>query len=172
MLEAVPDYLLFAAVARAMQFDDEVRMYITEHRRASVVNLGVGLNIAFYRVDNGSIHWYDLDLPAVIDIRRQLLPEPDRVTRIAKSFLDPSWCKEVDAQSGIFMIAARLFHYFEEAQTRQFFLLLGDSFRDGEIVFDVESKSDNAKDSGCRGRWSDDALPRQSQAMLSAQTDR
>ena len=91
MSDAVPDYLLFAAVARAKQFDDKVRAYITVHPRASVVNIGAGLDTAFYRVDNGLIHWYDLDLPLVINFRRQLLLEPERVTFIAKSFLDPSW---------------------------------------------------------------------------------
>jgi O-methyltransferase involved in polyketide biosynthesis len=168
MSDAVPDYLLFAAVARAKQFDDKVRAYITQHPRASVVNIGAGLDTAFYRVDNGTIHWYDLDLPAVIDLRRQLLLEPDRVEYIAKSFLDPSWCKEVNAQNGVFMIAAGLFHYFEEAQIRQFFSLLADSFPGGEIVFDVESKSDNATDGGGGGGWSDEALPEQREAMQAA----
>lgn len=88
-------------------------MYITEHPRASVINLGAGLDTTFYRIDNGLIHWYDLDLPTVIDLRRQLLLDHDRVTYIAKSFLDPSWCEEVNAQNGVFMIAAGLFHYFE-----------------------------------------------------------
>jgi len=168
MSDAVPDYLLFAAVARAKQFDDKVRAYITVHPRASIVNIGAGLDSAFYRVDNGTIHWHDLDLSKVIDVRRQLLPEPDRVTYIAKSFLDPSWCEEVNAQNGVFMIAAGLFHYFEEAQIRQFFSLLADSFPSGEIVFDAESKSDNATAGGGGERWSDEALPEQREAMQAA----
>ncbi|HYA61159.1 MAG TPA: class I SAM-dependent methyltransferase [Candidatus Acidoferrum sp.] len=42
--------------ARARQFDEKIRAYITEHPHASVVNLGAGLDTTFYRVDNGSIH--------------------------------------------------------------------------------------------------------------------
>jgi len=76
-----------------------------KHPRASVVNIGAGLDTTFYRVDNGLIHWYDLDLPAVFDIRRRLLPEPDRVTYIAKSFLDPSWPRTSHTEDGVFMIA-------------------------------------------------------------------
>ena len=84
------------------------------------MNIGAGLeDTTFYRVDNGLIHWYDLDLPAVIDIRRQLLPEPDRVMYIAKSLLDPSWCKDVNTENGIFMIAGGIFMWFEEAQVKQ-----------------------------------------------------
>ena len=57
---------------RAKQFDDKIRTYITEHPRALFVSLAAGLDTTFYRVDNGTIRWYDLDLPAVIDIRRQM----------------------------------------------------------------------------------------------------
>jgi len=127
--------------ARAKQFDDKVKAYIREHPHASVVNIGAGLDTHFYREDNGSIHWYDLDLPAVIDIRRQLLPEPDRVTYIPKSLLDPSWCKDVKVtDDGIFMVAGGVLMYFEESQVKQFFLLLADNFPHGEIAFDAVPK--------------------------------
>jgi O-methyltransferase involved in polyketide biosynthesis len=86
------DYVLFSAVARAMQLDNKVKNYIKDHPHASVVNLGAGFDITFYRVDNGKIRWYDLDLPEVIEARKQLIPETDRTTCIAKSFLDLSWC--------------------------------------------------------------------------------
>jgi O-methyltransferase involved in polyketide biosynthesis len=76
--KVVPGYLSLLFVARAKQFDDKIKDYIAEHPHASVVNIGAGLDTTFYRVDNGLIQWYDLDLPAVIDIRKQLLPKPDR----------------------------------------------------------------------------------------------
>jgi O-methyltransferase involved in polyketide biosynthesis len=89
----LPAFDLFTL--RAKQFDEKAKAYIAEHPNASVVNIGAGLDTTFYRVDNGRIHWYDLDLPAVINVRRQLLPEPERVTYIAKSLLDPSWVKDI-----------------------------------------------------------------------------
>jgi len=87
-----------------------------------VVNIGAGLDATFYRVDNGLIHWYDLDLPDVIELRKQFLTETDRTTYIAKSFLDPSWCKCIkQTEDGVFMVAGGLLRYFEEAQVKQFF---------------------------------------------------
>jgi len=149
---------------RAKQFDDKIRAYITEHPRASVISLGAGLDTTFYRVDNGTIHWYDLDLPAAIDIRKQLLPEPDRVTYIAKSLLDPSWCKDVEhTEEGVFMIAGGLFYYFEESQVKQFFSMLADNFPGDEIVFDVESGSDD-----CFGAWMNIFPPEQRDSMRAA----
>jgi O-methyltransferase involved in polyketide biosynthesis len=128
-------------VARAKQFDDKIQAYITEHPRASIVNIGAGLDTTFYRVDNGTIHWYDLDLPAVIDVRKQLLPEPDRVTYIAGSLLDPSWCDDIEhTEDGVFMVAGGVLPYFEELEVKHFFSSLADNLPGTEIVFDVTSK--------------------------------
>jgi len=126
---------------RAKQFDDKIKEYITKHPYASVINIGAGLDTAFYRVDNGLIHWYDLDLPAVIEIRRQLLPEPDRTTYIAKSLLDPSWCKDIKhTENGVFMIMGGVLFYFEEYQVKQFFSTVADNLPGSEIVFDAIPK--------------------------------
>jgi len=160
--KAIPSYLPLLFVARAKQFDDKIRAYIRKHPRASVVNIGAGLDTTFYRVDNGSIHWYDLDLPAVINIRKQLLPEPDRVKYIEKSLLDPSWCNDIKhTENGVFMIAGGLLRYFEEAQVRQLFLLLADNLPSGEIVFDVDVESDI-------GPWIDRFPPEQKGAVRAA----
>ncbi len=137
------DYLPLLFVARAKQFDEKVNAYIAEHPRAAIVNIGAGLDATFYRVDNGLIRWYDLDLPTVINIRKQLLPEPDRVTYIAKSLFDLSWCQDVSTEDGVFMIAGGLFRYFEEAQVKQFFLMLADNFPGGEIIFNASSGRDS-----------------------------
>jgi O-methyltransferase involved in polyketide biosynthesis len=155
----VPEFGLFTL--RAKQFDEKIKAYIAERPTASVVNIGAGLDTTFYRVDNGLIHWYDLDLPAVIDIRRQLLPEPDRVTYIAKSLLDPSWCKDIKyTENGVFMIAGGIFMWFDKSQVQQFFLTLADNFPGGEIVFNVLSRSDDGV-----GAWIDMVPPEQREAM-------
>jgi O-methyltransferase involved in polyketide biosynthesis len=157
------DFLPLLFVARARQFDKKVRAYITEHPRASVVNIGAGLDATFYRVDNGTIHWYDLDLPAVIEIRKRLIPEPDRVTYIAKSLFDTSWCRDVSTEGGVFMIAGGLFRYFEEAQVKQFFSMLADNFPGGEIIFNASS----GKESHFR-MWIEQLLPDQQKELEAA----
>ena len=139
---------------RARQFDKMARKYIAAHPRASIVNLGAGLDTTFYRVDNGLIHWYDLDLPEVIDVRRELLPEPDRVTYIAKSIFDPGWCNEVRrTDEGVFMIAGGVLHWFDESKVKQFFSMLADNFDGGEIVFSALSLRDDYF-----GWWGEDIL--------------
>ena len=152
---------------RAKKFDDKVKAYINEHPDASVVNIAAGLDTTFYRVDNGSIHWYDLDLPAVIEIRRQLLPEPDRTTYIAESLFDPIWCKDIKrTEDGVFMIAGGVLPFFEESQVKQFFSMLADNFPGGEIIFDAPSKlNDDFR------AWGDQFPPEQRDAMRVAMVE-
>ncbi len=161
----LPQFNLF--MLRAKQFDDKLKVYITEHPRASVVNIGAGLDTTFYRVDNGIIHWYDLDLPAVIDVRKQLLPEPDRVTYIAKSLLDPSWCDDIEhTDHGVFLVAGGVLPWFNEPDVKQFFSTLADNFPGSEIVFDAVSRVDNGV-----GAWIDMFPPGQRDAMRAAWMD-
>ena len=156
--------LLSLFTLRAKQFDDKVKAYLTEHPRASVVNIGAGLDTTFYRVDNGTLHWYDLDLPAVIEVRKQVLPETDRVTYIEKSLFDPSWFEDVTyTEDGVFIIAGGVFGWFEESQVKQFFSMLADNFPGGEIVFDFRSRSDDSVDA-----WVDIVPPEQRDAMRAA----
>jgi O-methyltransferase involved in polyketide biosynthesis len=129
---------------KAKQFDDKIKAYIAEHPRASVVNIGAGLDTTFYRVDNGLIHWYDLDLPAVIELRKQLIPETDRTTYIAKSLLDPSWCKDIKyTEDGVFLTAGGVFPLIQKEQVEQFFLILANNLPTSEIVFDAQSTLDD-----------------------------
>jgi len=129
---------------RAKQFDHKIQAYIAEHPSASVVNIGAGLDTTFYRIDNRLIHWYDLDLRPVINVRNQLFPETNTTKCIAKSLLDPSWCKSIkQTKDEVFMIVGGVLMYFGEAQIKQFFSMLADNFSGGEIAFDAPSKLDS-----------------------------
>jgi len=127
-----------SSVVRAKHLDDQTREYIAEHPRASVINLGAGLDTGFYRVDNGLIQWYDLDLPNVVALRQQLIPETRRTHYIAKSLFDMSWCNELKhTNDGVFIVSAAVLMYFEETQVRQFFSSLADEFPGAEVVFNT-----------------------------------
>jgi O-methyltransferase involved in polyketide biosynthesis len=128
-------------VARAMQFDDKARNYIAGHPRASVINLGAGLDTTFYRIDNGSIEWYDLDLPNVISVRRQLLPEPDRTTYLAQTLFDESWRRDIEhTENGAFLICGGVLDWFEDSQVKRFLSLLADNFPGAQVVLNAQSR--------------------------------
>lgn len=128
-----------ASIARARQTDDILKAYIADHPRTTVVDLGAGLDTAFYRVDNGLIEWYDLDLPNVIALRKQLIPETNRVHCIAKSLFDLSWCDDFTNVKGVFVVASAVLGYFGKAQVKTFFSALADKLPEAEMVFTAYS---------------------------------
>ena len=75
-------------VVRGWFFDRAVRRFIGKHADAVVVNVGCGLDTRFQRIGDGKAVFYDMDLPEVIALRRELIPEQPGNPYIAASLLD------------------------------------------------------------------------------------
>jgi O-methyltransferase involved in polyketide biosynthesis len=147
ILEEFLDELMgLAFVMRARTFDDTIKSYIRTYPRALIINLGCGLDTTFYRVDNGTIHWYDLDLPDAIEYRLKLIPETERSRCISKSIFDFTWMDDVAYTSGdgLLMFAGGLFAYFDETEVSNLFREMAVRFPGGECIFDSSS---------ARGNW-------------------
>lgn len=76
-------YTLLASAARSANMDRYIRAFLERRPDGVIVQLGCGLETAYYRCDNGRSHWYAVDLPHVVEYRRELLPEPERETYLA-----------------------------------------------------------------------------------------
>jgi O-methyltransferase involved in polyketide biosynthesis len=128
-------------LVRARNFDNAVIKYIEKYPEATIVNVGAGLDTTFYRVDNGSIKWYDLDLPDAIEFRRKYIPESTRCSYISRSALDYSWFDDVEftPEKGIFIIAGGFIYYFQESEISALFNALANKFPGGELIFDCVS---------------------------------
>lgn len=77
------------------------------HPNATVVQIGTGLNTRFERVDNGTVHWIDMDLPDTIELRRMFFTDTDRRRMIAASVTDEGWLETVRESPGGFITARR-----------------------------------------------------------------
>lgn len=128
-------------MARAYHFDNAIKKFLEKHPQATIVNLGAGLDTAFYRIDNQQLTWIDLDFPEVISLREKLsLNATDRYHYIAKSVLDYSWMDEVKKYSDkIFFLAGGLFIYFTEEQVKSLLVTMAGNFPDAELIFDSVS---------------------------------
>ncbi len=144
--EVIDEFLGLTLLIRARIFDDAVRKFIATNPKSTVVNLGCGLETSFYRVDNGEIKWYDLDLPDAIDYRLGLIPEGERNRCIAKSVFDRSWFNEIEhiVEYGIIFIVGGLFVYFDEKDVANLLNDMANYFAGGELMFDASSKIGNA----------------------------
>ncbi|MCX6122777.1 MAG: class I SAM-dependent methyltransferase [Ignavibacteriales bacterium] len=128
-----------AWIVRCLHVDRTIKQFLLRHPRATIVNIGCGLDTTLSRIDNGNLRWYNLDLPDVIELRRSLIPEPRRSECIAASFLDESWLHHVKVDDAILFIAVGVFYYFNEAEMKKFFVRLADKFPLGELIFDEAS---------------------------------
>ncbi|MDR1158517.1 MAG: class I SAM-dependent methyltransferase [Oscillospiraceae bacterium] len=136
------EYGSLCCLLRAKRLDERCLAYIREHPNGTVVNLGSGLDTTFDRVDNGSIRWYNIDLPDAMAFRQRFIPAPERCADVAKSMFDYTWLGEVETADGsVFILAGGLFYYFEETQVRGLIARVAKHFPRGEIFFDAQSKT-------------------------------
>ncbi|MDF3305106.1 class I SAM-dependent methyltransferase [Rhodococcus sp. T2V] len=125
---------------RAQAFDDEIRAFLAAHPDGTVVALGEGLQTSYWRIGDPDVRWVSIDLPEVVALRRQLLPDEPNVTTLAVSALDRSWMDHVDTGRGVFVSAEGLLMYLPPDESLS---LIGDCarrFPGGRMMFDSVPK--------------------------------
>ena len=133
----------FGFLEAAMRQNDlawEVRDYLTSHPDAAVVNLGCGLDNTGRSCDNGRCRIYNLDFPAVIDVRNALLPAGEREENIPCDLNDTSWFGKIDASNGVVFFAAGVFYYFLTEQVKALVQAMHAAFPGGRLVFDAANR--------------------------------
>ena len=128
-----------AWVARSLHIDRAIQEFIRAHPRATIVNIGCGLDTTFERIGDGDIRFYDLDLPDVIQLRRHFFQDNERRTTLSGSFLEPGWMDRIERNDALLFVAAGVLYYFEEEQVKAFLVSLADRFNTCEIFFDAAS---------------------------------
>ena len=135
-------YTLLASASRSANMDRFIRSFLERRPDGVIVQLGCGLETTYYRCDNGRTRWYAVDLPHVIDYRRELLPELERETYLAGDAFSEDWIRQVRTEfpdAPILVTAGGLFHYFEENKVVALLRTMG-QFGNMEVVFDTVNK--------------------------------
>jgi len=128
-------------VLRTAIIDFWVRSFLAAHPAATVAELGTGLNTRFERVDNGQVHWFDLDLPDTIELRRTFFADTGRRRMIAASALDEDWLPAVAASRGpYFFVADGVLVYLPEDQVMAMLARLAERFPGALLVLDTYPK--------------------------------
>ena len=132
---------LSGSVFRSSIFDGWVARFLREHPAGTVVELGTGLNTRFDRLDNGRVHWFDLDLPDAIALRRRFFTDSQRCTMLAGSVLDTEWFDMLGAAPPpyLFISEAGLI-YLSEDEVRRVITQLSGRFPGSSIAFDTAGK--------------------------------
>ena len=129
-------------ILRSREFDRYTRDFMERRPQAVVVHFGCGLDARFERVDNGTVEWYDLDLPEVIELRRQFIGgERERYHLLGSSVFDCAWFNALDAHRSrpLLVLGEGVFMYFKETQVKALVLALQEHFPGAELIFDAFS---------------------------------
>jgi O-methyltransferase involved in polyketide biosynthesis len=126
--------------ARTIVLDGLVKDFIEKNPDCTVVNIACGLDTRFYRVDNGRIRWYNLDLPETINIRNQIFEPSERVSNIGISVLDPSWTKQVDAKGKVLFIIEGLSMYLTREENARMLSIIKDHFENACVIMECLAK--------------------------------
>ena len=127
-------------VVRGWYFDRAVQRFIEAHPNPVVVNVGCGLDTRFQRIGSGKAIFYDMDLPEVITLRRELIPEQPGNPYIAASLLETDWMDDLrrrHPEADFIFIVEGVWMYFYEKQVKTFLHHVAERFGGGELWFDV-----------------------------------
>ncbi|GAA5064429.1 class I SAM-dependent methyltransferase [Nocardia callitridis] len=133
---------LAGSVLRTAMFDAWVREFLDQHPAGTVIELGAGLNNRSSRLDNGTAHWFDLDLPDTMALRRKFFDDSERTTMIAGSVLDTDWFEQVAATGGpYFFVSEAVLLYLGEAEVRTVIEQIAAGFPGHRMSFDTGGRA-------------------------------
>ena len=123
------------------KIDEYARKFLAENPASLVLHLGCGLDARYDRLQPASVAWIDLDLPDVIEVRRQFFSETDQVRMIASSVTDLGWLEKVDGNGrSVLIIAEGLFMYLNGADVKTLVQTFQGRFPGCHLIFDAFSK--------------------------------
>ncbi len=143
----------FVTVLRTAILDFWVRSFLAAHPAATVVEIGTGLNTRFERVDNGQVHWFDLDLPDTIELRRNFFADTERRRMVAASFLDEDWLPAVaQSQGPYFFVADGVLVYLPEDQVMAALARIAERFGGALVALDTYRSRPSTASTSCPTR--------------------
>jgi len=132
---------LSGSVFRSSIFDGWVTQFLCEHPAGTVVELGTGLNTRFDRLDNGCVHWFDLDLPDAIALRRKFFSDSERCRMLAGSVVDIDWFDAVSAAPPPYLfVSEAVLIYLPADEVGRVVTQLCQRFPGALIAFDTAGK--------------------------------
>jgi O-methyltransferase involved in polyketide biosynthesis len=127
-----------AYLTRTAALDTWVREVLASSPTTAVVDLGAGLDTRFERVDDGHVHWLDVDLEDVIQLRARTLPAHARRTHLAASALDPRWLHEARGIAATCCVVMQgLLAYLPADAIQRLLAAIADTFDHATVVLDL-----------------------------------
>ncbi len=139
--EKSSQYTMIASVARYYNLDEMAQNFINRHDLCNIVNLGVGLETSYYRLERKNALFFEVDLPEVIELRKKYLEVQENEKYIKGDLFKLDWIEDIDTSLPTLMIVSGVFQYFYEKDIIEFIRNAKNEFDNAELIFDATSKN-------------------------------
>ncbi|MEU6644019.1 class I SAM-dependent methyltransferase [Saccharomonospora sp. NPDC046836] len=130
-----------SVVLRAIPIDEWAAEFLRAHPDAIVLHLGCGMDTRFQRLaPPPTVHWYDIDYPEVVELRRKLFPPADNHTDLGTSVTDFAWLDQVPSDRPALIVAEGLTMYLKPDEGTELVRRLVAKFPSGELICDLFSR--------------------------------
>lgn len=128
-----------ARTLTARSFDDITSRFILNHPGCTVINLACGFDTRFWRIENKKCKYIELDLPEVIELKREILKDHLEYELIGCSVFDTSWIDRVSANgnSNFLLLAEALFYYLPKQEVTRLLDVIARRFNRSQLVLDM-----------------------------------
>jgi O-methyltransferase involved in polyketide biosynthesis len=117
--------------------DKAVKSFIQAHPKGSIINLGAGLDNRFFRLDNGHITWYDIDVPDTIELRQTFFGSSERYKLISGNIFSKSLFRHLPPQASTLIIIEGLAMYYPEHKIKALVKHICTHFSSCEILLET-----------------------------------
>ncbi|KAI9162730.1 O-methyltransferase [Paramyrothecium foliicola] len=139
-------------VMRSRSLDRWTSEFLDQHMHspvgATVLHLACGLDSRALRLQKYfnrlNIRWVDVDLPDVVELRRQVVEEPaielqslSSYSLITASVTSPGWLEKIPADRPTIVVFEGLSMYLSEEEAHDMIRRLVSHFKQGQLIFDV-----------------------------------
>ena len=138
----LPLALTNSQALRARKYDEIANEFISINPGCTVVNLGCGFDTRYWRLKNKNCEYIELDLPELIEIKKDILKEQLSYKLISCSVLDASWIDTVTKRgnNNILILAEGLFMYLPKNDVIDLLKTISERFYNSKIALEVTNE--------------------------------
>ena len=124
---------------RARKYDAIINDFISKNPSSRVINLGCGFDTRYWRIDHKQCEYLELDLPEIVEMKKEILKGHLSYELIACSVLDTSWIDRVTSKGNrnFLLIAEALFMYLPKVEVINLFKTFSERFYHSQMVLEV-----------------------------------
>lgn len=126
-------------VARTILYREQLKELLKAYPDAVCINLGCGFDDKFSQVDNGSVRWFDVNLPDQIAVRRKVYEDRERCVMLEGNALNGDWARSIPKADMVIVVMEGVLEYFSKEQVKTCLNMLCDSFPHGYLLAELHS---------------------------------